>query len=87
KAVTQEIKWGKHISKNKIPGFTYQIIEDYIKYLGNLRLKSLGLEPLWPEIKENPIPWVDNFKKINNTKTDFFQARPATYTKTSNLKW
>ena len=87
KAVKQEIKWGQYITKNKIIGLNNDIIDQYIKYLGNLRLKQIGLNPLWPEIKKHPMQWIEEFRKINTTKTDFFQARPATYTKTSNLKW
>jgi len=87
KAVNQEIKWGQHVTKNKIPGLTNDLIDQYIKYLGNLRLKQIGLNPLWSEVKEHPMKWIEEFRKINTTKTDFFQARPATYTKTNNLKW
>ncbi|HIQ50881.1 MAG TPA: ribonucleotide-diphosphate reductase subunit beta [Nautiliaceae bacterium] len=87
KAVKQEIKWGQYITKNKIIGLNNDIIDQYIKYLGNLRLKQIGLNPLWPEIKKHPMQWIEEFRKINTTKTDFFQARPATYTKPSNLKW
>ena len=87
KAVKQEIKWGQYVTKNKIVGLNNDIIDQYIKYLGNLRLKQIGLEPLWPEVKKHPMQWIEEFRKINTTKTDFFQARPATYTKTSNLKW
>jgi ribonucleoside-diphosphate reductase beta chain len=87
KAVKQEIRWGQHITKNKIVGLNNDLIDQYIKYLGNLRLKQIGLEPLWPEVKKHPMQWIEEFRKINTTKTDFFQARPATYAKPSSLKW
>lgn len=87
RAVKQEIRWGQHVTRNRIAGLTNDLIDQYIKYLGNLRLKQIGLEPLWPEVKEHPLPWIEEFRKINTTKTDFFEARPATYTKTSELKW
>jgi len=87
KAVKQEIKWGQHVTNNKILGLNNDLIDQYIKYLGNLRLKQIGLNPLWPEVKEHPMKWIEEFRKINTTKTDFFQSRPATYTKTNNLKW
>ena len=86
-AIDSEIKWSKHISQNKIAGYNEKVVEDYIKYLGNIRLQQIGLKPLYPEITENPMKWIDEFRKINNTKTDFFQKKPLSYSKSSELKW
>lgn len=83
--VEWEIKWGQYVTNNKILGLSNEIIDLYIKYLSNLRLKSIGLEPLYPEVKDNPMSWIDNFSKINNTKTDFFEAKVENYTKASNF--
>ncbi len=86
-AVNEEIEWGKYVTQNQILGINDTLIERYIKYLGNLRLTQIGFEPIYPEITENPMKWIDEFRKINNTKTDFFQAKPQTYTKANELKW
>ncbi len=86
-AVDQEIKWGQYVTQNQILGINNQLIERYIKYLGNLRLTQIGFDPLFPEITENPMKWIDEFRKINNTKTDFFQRKPQTYAKANELKW
>ncbi len=86
-AVDQEIKWGQYVTQNQILGINDQLIDRYIKYLGNLRITQIGFEPLYPEITENPMKWIDDFRKINNTKTDFFQRKPQTYAKASELKW
>nr|WP_307990345.1 ribonucleotide-diphosphate reductase subunit beta [uncultured Niameybacter sp.] len=79
--VEHEIKWGQYVTNNEILGLNNELIDKYIKYLANLRLKAIGFKPLYPEITEHPMPWVDNFSNLNNTKTDFFEAKVTNYTK------
>lgn len=86
-ATEKEIEWGKYITQNQILGLSDTLIDKYIKYLSNLRLSEIGYKPLYEDITENPMKWIDEFRKINNTKTDFFQAKPQTYVKSNELKW
>ena len=86
-ATDQEIEWGKYVTQEQILGITNTLIERYIKYLANLRITQIGFDPIYPEITENPMKWIDDFRKINNTKTDFFQRKPQTYSKANELKW
>jgi ribonucleoside-diphosphate reductase beta chain len=86
-AADQEIKWGQYVTQDQILGITNELIDRYIKYLANLRITQIGFDPLYPEITENPMKWIDDFRKINNTKTDFFQRKPQTYSKANELKW
>ncbi len=86
-ATEKEIEWGKYVTQNQILGLNDYLIDRYIKYLSNLRLTQLGFKPLYPEVTDNPMKWIDQFRSINDTKTDFFQAKPQTYTKRSELKW
>lgn len=79
--VEHEIAWGQYVTNNQILGINNELIEKYIKYLSNLRLKAIGLRELYPEINENPMAWIETFSKINNTKTDFFEAKVVNYTK------
>jgi ribonucleoside-diphosphate reductase beta chain len=81
-----EIRWGQYVTQNKILGINNDLIEKYIKYLANLRITQLGFKPIY-HITENPLPWIDQFRTINNTKTDFFQKKPQTYAKRNELKW
>lgn len=76
-----EIQWGQYITDDKILGLNNTLIERYIKYLANLRLEAIGLPILYPEIKENPMAWIEGFSNLNNTKTDFFEAKVTNYTK------
>ena len=80
-AVEHEIAWGQYVTNNEILGLNNDLIDKYIKYLSNLRLKAVGLEPIYNDITKNPMAWIDSFSKINNTKTDFFEAKVVNYTK------
>lgn len=81
--VENEIKWGQYVTNNEILGINNDLIDKYIKYLSNLRLKAIGLKELYPEINKNPMLWIESFSKINNTKTDFFEAKVVNYTKSA----
>ncbi|MEN3034497.1 MAG: ribonucleotide-diphosphate reductase subunit beta [Aquificaceae bacterium] len=86
-ATDMEIQWGKYVTQNQILGINDHLIDRYIKYLANMRLGQIGYKPLYPEITENPMKWIDTFRTINDTKTDFFQAKPQSYTKRNELRW
>lgn len=79
--VENEISWGQYVTNNEIMGINNTLIEQYIKYLSNLRLQAIGFSPLYSEIDKNPIPWIESFSNLNNTKTDFFEAKVTNYTK------
>ncbi len=79
--VEHEVAWGQYVTNNQILGLNDALIDSYIKYLSNLRLKAIGLEPLYPEITAHPMAWIDNFSSLNATKTDFFEAKVTNYTK------
>ena len=76
-----EIKWGQYVTNNEILGINNDLIDKYIKYLSNLRLRAIGLEVWYPEISENPMAWIESFSNLNDTKTDFFEAKVTNYTK------
>ena len=56
-----EIAWGQYITDDKILGINNVLIERYIKYLANIRLEAIGLKHLYPDIKENPMAWIEKF--------------------------
>ena len=80
-AVRVESAWGDYITQGQILGLTSEIIHEYIRYLADERLKRVGLPALYNA--KHPIKWVDTFSSINNTKTNQFEAQPATYAKGS----
>jgi len=80
-AVELEASWGKYITQGQILGLTDDIVEQYIKYLADDRLTSVGFEKLYNV--ENPIKWVDDFSRFNDQKTNFFEATVSNYSKGS----
>jgi ribonucleoside-diphosphate reductase beta chain len=86
-AVEHEISWGQYIAGNKIAGLNSEIIDQYIKYLSNERLKMINLEILYPEVTTNPMKWIDNYSNMNGIKTDFFEKKVTNYSKASTMDW
>ncbi len=80
-AVRLESDWGKYITQGQILGLTDDIVDQYIKYLADDRLSSVGFEKLYNVT--NPIKWVDDFAKFNDQKTNFFEGTVTNYSKGS----
>ena len=80
-ATRLEIEWGQHISNNNILGFTDEIIDEYIKYLCDNRLKAVQMKPLYNA--QHPIKWVEKFSQFNEQKSNFFEATVSNYSKGS----
>lgn len=80
-AVALEVAWGRYITSGQVLGLTDAIIEQYIQYLADDRLSSVGFTKLYNVT--NPIKWVDDFSKFNDQKTNFFEATVANYSKGS----
>ncbi|CUV65885.1 Ribonucleoside-diphosphate reductase subunit beta [Sulfurovum sp. enrichment culture clone C5] len=76
-AVKLESEWGKYITGGQILGLTNDIIEQYIQYLADERLKAVGMEKLYNV--EHPIKWVDQFSKFNDQKANFFESKNTNY--------
>ena len=83
-AVKLEVSWGQYITNGQILGLTNDIIEQYIQYLADDRLNAVGLKKIYNV--NNPIKWVDDYSKINEQKTNFFEGNSVAYTK-GNLKF
>lgn len=84
----QEIAWGEYVIGNDIEGLTMQMVSDYIKYLANLRSENLGFGILFPGYETEPasMNWVSQYSDANLIKTDFFEAKPSAYSKSSAIE-
>jgi ribonucleoside-diphosphate reductase beta chain len=80
-AVKLESDWGKYITQGQILGLTDAIVEQYIQYLADDRLASVGFDKIYNV--SNPIKWVDDFAKFNDQKTNFFEGNVVNYSKGS----
>ena len=62
-----------------IEGLTKEEVKQYIRYIANRRLISLGMKGVF-KVKKNPLPWVEEM--INApTHTNFFENRATDYAK------
>jgi len=80
-ATQLEITWGQYITNGQILGLTGDMIDQYIKYLADKRLKAVGYKKLYGV--DNPIKWVDTFASFNDQKTNFFEGNVINYSKGS----
>jgi ribonucleoside-diphosphate reductase beta chain len=80
-SVEQEIKWSRHIIGDNILGMPPQAIEDYIKYLANLRLKAIGFPPIFLNVKNTfkHLEKLADTGKEATTKTNFFDSTVTSY--------
>ena len=89
-AVTQECKWTDHIMDNNILGITSDSTEQYTKYLANLRLKTIGLKPLYldEKYKVNPYKHLDKISDVEaegHSKSNFFESTVTQYVMSSGV--
>lgn len=53
----QEIAWGHYVIGDAVSGLSCDMITDYVKYLGNLRCKILGLRQFMKGMKKSRRVW------------------------------
>lgn len=87
-AVEEEIKWARYAIGENIQGLSMTMIEDYLKYLGNLRCRGLGFEHIYPGYEKEPasMSWVSEYSDPNAIKTDFFEAKVSAYAKSTVIE-
>jgi len=86
-AVSQEIKWSKHILWKSIVGMWHENIENYTKWLANERLNMLGLKPLYKDVVSNPYKHLDIMQDNNSEKWNFFESTVTNYVQSSAMNW
>ena len=85
-AVEMEYSWGVSCIGDGFPGLTAAALKEYIQFVGNRRLRSIDLEPLWPGAT-NPFPWIDELTQGNMIETNFFEGRVREYQAGGGLDW
>lgn len=84
----QEIAWGEYVLGDDIEGLNKQMVSDYIRYLANLRSENIGFGPVYEGFSEEPesMKWVSQYSNANLIKTDFFEAKPSAYAKSTAIE-
>lgn len=61
-AAEEEMDWADYIfSKGSLLGLNAEISKQYMKYITNERMKTIGLEPVFDKNIKNPIPWINSY--------------------------
>ncbi|MEY2834271.1 MAG: hypothetical protein RLZZ574_3531, partial [Cyanobacteriota bacterium] len=89
-AVQHECLWTNHIVGDSVLGITESSTAHYTKYMANMRLRSIGLEPLYndEQYKKSPYRHLERFsdtKKEGHTKANFFEAGVTSYVMSSGV--
>ncbi|PYI56159.1 ribonucleotide-diphosphate reductase subunit beta [Paenibacillus flagellatus] len=80
-ALDYESEWAAYAIGDRIQGLNIALIEQYLRYISNYRLEAIGLTPLYPEVDQDPLPFIRQFTNFNQTKTDFFEEKVINYAK------
>lgn len=78
-ATELETKWGKYIIRKGVPGLSDLLIDEYCKSRANEVAALIGIEPLYPGVK-NPFPWVEQFSDPSKKREkNFFESKVVDY--------
>jgi len=77
-AVEQEVQWGQEIYGDRILGMSTVSTEQYVKFLGNKRAKSVGLGVLYKGFNKDPYEYLTTEKREN-----FFETSVTEYSQSS----
>ncbi len=80
-AVEVEISWLQYTTGKKVFVFSEDNISSYIKGKANSISKSIGQGLLYPEEDSVLMKIEEKYSKLNETKTNFFEGDPASYSK------
>jgi len=81
-AVEWEIKFSFDTLGNKILGIRKESITDYTHYLANKRLKKIGLDEIFPQVKTNPYKHLEKIAAVDDessNRSNQFEVTSITY--------
>ena len=62
-AVEEEKEWAEYLFKDgTMIGLNDKLLHQYVEWIANKRMKSLGLDPIYDiPLKNNPLPWTQHW--------------------------
>ncbi len=66
-----------------VEGLTPDDVKAYVRYIADVRLRQLGLEPMYG-VDKNPLPWLDGMLNAVE-KMAFFEGRSTEYTRAATI--
>ncbi|UQB43427.1 ribonucleotide-diphosphate reductase subunit beta [Thiomicrospira microaerophila] len=78
-AAEQEKQWAAYLFKDgSMIGLNTKILQDYVEYITNVRLKALNYEPIFAS-KSNPLPWMNNWLVSDNVQVAPQESEISSY--------
>ena len=75
----QEFDWADYLFKDgSMLGLNDTILKNYVKYIVNLRMSAVGLEPLY-DVQNNPIPWVNSYYNSSEVQSAAQEVELTSY--------
>lgn len=69
RASKQEKDWARYLFKEgSMIGLNKEILCQYVEYITNIRMKSVGLDVVYPHATQNPIPWINTWLVSDNVQ-------------------
>ena len=84
KTVELEVEYAKDVLPTGILGLNAEMFVDYMHYIGNRRLASVGLDYRFPS-DHNPFPWLSEVVDTQ-AMTNFFERRVREYQQSGSLE-
>jgi ribonucleoside-diphosphate reductase beta chain len=67
-ACEQEKKWAEYLFRDgSMIGLNADILKQYLEYITNIRMRAIGLKPLFEE-RSNPLPWINHWLDSDNVQ-------------------
>lgn len=83
--VALEYAYAEDTMPKPVIGLNKEMFKDYLQYIGNRRLKQIGLEEEWAGA-QNPFPWMSEIIDLKKEK-NFFETRVTEYQTGGALDW
>lgn len=78
-AAEQEKNWARYLFRDgSMIGLNAQILGDYVEYITNVRLRSLGFEEIF-ENRQNPLPWMNAWLSSDNVQVAPQESEISSY--------
>lgn len=84
-SVKNEIKWCHYVYGDRIMGISKKSSEQYVKYLANGLLVSLGIKPIYDGV-DNPYKHLEESSKQGGSRENFFETTVTSYDTAGSLK-
>ncbi|HKM14368.1 MAG TPA: class Ia ribonucleoside-diphosphate reductase subunit beta [Marinospirillum sp.] len=79
-AAQQEKEWAKYLFKDgSMIGLNRGILDQYIEYITNHRMRAVGLEPAFENATHNPIPWIKAWTNSDNVQVAPQEVEVSSY--------